>query len=91
MIPIGRTLKGFHNMKAGNSRSIQDGTTRSGLKFVSAVNPGVPNRIRHSSVLRKLSPENIYVAINPSDAGNLGIQPNELVFVESQRGRVRAK
>lgn len=48
-------------------------------------------RTKKSAVLRKLSPENIYVVINPSDASSLGIQTNELVFVESQRGRIRAK
>ena len=48
-------------------------------------------RTKKSAVLRKLSSENIYVSINPVDANSLGIRPNELVFVQSQRGRIRAK
>ena len=48
-------------------------------------------RTHKSAVLRKLYPESIYVEISPADARELGIAPNEWVFVESQRGSVRAK
>ncbi len=48
-------------------------------------------RTRQSAVLRKLSPGELFVEINPADARELAIRPNERVFVESQRGRVRAK
>jgi assimilatory nitrate reductase catalytic subunit len=47
-------------------------------------------RTRQSAVLRKLYPERIFIEIHPRDAGDLSIQPNESVIVESQRGRVRA-
>jgi assimilatory nitrate reductase catalytic subunit len=48
-------------------------------------------RTQKSAVLRKLYPQSIYVEINPADARELGITPNEWVLVESQRGSVRAK
>jgi assimilatory nitrate reductase catalytic subunit len=32
-----------------------------------------------------------FVEINPADAHHLGIAPNTMVTVESQRGRLRAK
>ena len=48
-------------------------------------------RTSKSAVLRKLYPPNIYVEINPTDARQAGIGPNQWVFVESQRGSVRAK
>lgn len=48
-------------------------------------------RTRQSAVLRKLYPEKLYVEMNPYDAAHLGIQPNEEVLVESQRGHVRAR
>lgn len=48
-------------------------------------------RTSKSDVLRKLYPHRMYVEINPSDARSLGIAPNELVCVESQRGRVTAQ
>jgi assimilatory nitrate reductase catalytic subunit len=47
-------------------------------------------RTSKSGVLRKLYPENLYVEINPADARQLGVGPNEWVRVESQRGSVRA-
>ncbi len=48
-------------------------------------------RTKKSSVLRKLYPQNIYVEINPADANDLNIHPNQWVTVESQRGRIKAK
>lgn len=48
-------------------------------------------RTQKSSVLRKLSPQNAYVELNPTDARNLKIAQNEQVVVESQRGSVPAR
>lgn len=48
-------------------------------------------RTSKSEVLRKLYPQRLYVEINPNDARSLGIAPNEIVSVESQRGRVTAQ
>ena len=48
-------------------------------------------RTKKSAVLRKLYPETIYVEINPADARQQSIQPNQWVTVESQRGRIKAK
>jgi assimilatory nitrate reductase catalytic subunit len=48
-------------------------------------------RTKKSAVLRKLSPTELYVEINPADARRLGIKPNQRVVVESQRGQLVAK
>jgi assimilatory nitrate reductase catalytic subunit len=48
-------------------------------------------RTRKSAVLRKLSPEQLYVEINTSDAREMRIRPGESVIVESQRGEVTAR
>ncbi len=48
-------------------------------------------RTGKSEVLRKLYPQQLYVEINPNDARTLGIRPNEMVSVESQRARVTAQ
>jgi assimilatory nitrate reductase catalytic subunit len=48
-------------------------------------------RTQKSAVLRKLSPQNAYVEINPADARRLGIGQNEPVIVESQRGSLPAR
>ncbi len=48
-------------------------------------------RTSNSAVLRKLYPEKAYVEVNPLDADAIGIQSDENVIVESQRGRVVAK
>jgi assimilatory nitrate reductase catalytic subunit len=48
-------------------------------------------RTGKSAVLRKLSPESIYVEINPGDATRFGIQPQDWVSVESQRGEIKAR
>jgi assimilatory nitrate reductase catalytic subunit len=45
-------------------------------------------RTAKSAVLRQLYPEKIYVEINPQDANALGIRPNQIVVVESRRGRL---
>ena len=47
-------------------------------------------RTSKSAVLRKLYPEEPFVEINPADARELGIRPNQKVVVESQRGRMTA-
>jgi assimilatory nitrate reductase catalytic subunit len=48
-------------------------------------------RTRKSAVLRKLSPEQLYVEINTTDAREMHIRPGETVIVESQRGEVTAR
>jgi assimilatory nitrate reductase catalytic subunit len=48
-------------------------------------------RTSKSDVLRKLYPQRVYVEINPADARPLGIGPNDMVSIESQRGRVTAR
>jgi predicted molibdopterin-dependent oxidoreductase YjgC len=48
-------------------------------------------RTSKSGVLRRLAPADLYVEINPTDAGALGIQPGEWVTVSSQRGSIRAR
>ncbi len=48
-------------------------------------------RTAKSAVLGQLSPQAVYVEINPEDARRDGIRPNQEVVVESQRGRLRAK
>jgi len=48
-------------------------------------------RTAKSAVLRQLAPKEIYVEINPQDARREGIRPSQLVLVESQRGRLKAK
>ena len=48
-------------------------------------------RTGKSAVLNKLSPESVYVEINPDDAGRFGIRPQDWVVVESQRGQIRAR
>lgn len=48
-------------------------------------------RTSKSAVLRQLYPAEIYVEINPTDARQLGIKPEQRVVVESQRGSLVAK
>jgi assimilatory nitrate reductase catalytic subunit len=48
-------------------------------------------RTAKSAVLRKLSPEDVYVEINAEDARRLGIRPNQQVSVASRRGKIRAR
>ncbi len=47
-------------------------------------------RTSKSAVLRKLYPEHPFVELNPADARDLGVRPNEWVTVQSQRGELRA-
>ncbi len=48
-------------------------------------------RTRQSPVLKKLYPEKAFVEINPRDAAELGVGPDQMVIVESQRSRIRAR
>jgi anaerobic selenocysteine-containing dehydrogenase len=48
-------------------------------------------RTSKSAVLRKLYPSDVYVEINPTDARQAKIKPNERVVVQSQRGKIIAK
>lgn len=47
-------------------------------------------RTSRSSVLKKLYPPGLYVEISPADARSRGIRPQDVVIVQTQRGRVRA-
>jgi assimilatory nitrate reductase catalytic subunit len=47
-------------------------------------------RTAKSAVLRKLYPQEIFVEINPADAGRLGIRQKETVVIESARGQIQA-
>ena len=48
-------------------------------------------RTKKSDVLTKLYPNDIYVEVNTRDARKLGIQSNEWIFVESPRGKIKAR
>ena len=48
-------------------------------------------RTKKSAVLRKLYPEQAYVEINPADARQFNIRPNDRVLIQSQRGEVHAR
>ncbi len=48
-------------------------------------------RTRCSEVLNRLSPSELHVEISPRDAKAMGIQPDELVNVVSQRASVQAR
>ncbi len=48
-------------------------------------------RTAKSEVLKRLYSEDIYVEINPKDARDLHIVPNQWIFVESRRGKVKAR
>ncbi len=48
-------------------------------------------RTAKSPVLRQLAPESLFLEINPTDARQLGLQPNEWVSVSSPRGTLRAR
>ena len=47
-------------------------------------------RTSQSAVLRKLYPKHAFVEVNPHDARQQGIDHNETIVVESQRGRMTA-
>ncbi len=48
-------------------------------------------RTGKSPVLKQLYPADLYVEINPEDARKSHIRPSQMVIVESQRGKVRAR
>ncbi|HVU04611.1 MAG TPA: nitrate reductase [Polyangiaceae bacterium] len=48
-------------------------------------------RTKRSAVLNKLAPSELYVEVSARDARSLGIQPNEVVKVESQRAAIQAR
>jgi anaerobic selenocysteine-containing dehydrogenase len=48
-------------------------------------------RTKRSAVLMRLAPTELYVEVSTTDAKALGIEPNELVRVSSQRGTVHAR
>ncbi len=48
-------------------------------------------RTAQSPVLRKLYPRELYVEVHPDDARRAGVQANQYVIVESQRGKVKAR
>ncbi len=47
-------------------------------------------RTGKSAVLKTMYPQRLYVEINPHDARQAGVKPNQRVVVESQRGRIKA-
>ncbi len=48
-------------------------------------------RTKRSVVLSRLAPSELYVELSTTDAKALGIDPDELVAVSSQRGTIRAR
>jgi anaerobic selenocysteine-containing dehydrogenase len=48
-------------------------------------------RTSKSAVLRRLSPQEIYVEVNPADAAALGMLPNEWINVVSRRATIAAR
>jgi assimilatory nitrate reductase catalytic subunit len=48
-------------------------------------------RTAKSDILRKLSPQDPYIEINPFDARSLGLRPGQWVVVESPRGQARVR
>jgi assimilatory nitrate reductase catalytic subunit len=48
-------------------------------------------RTAKSDVLRRLYSEEPYVEVNPKDARELGILPNQWITIESRRGKMKAK
>jgi assimilatory nitrate reductase catalytic subunit len=48
-------------------------------------------RTAKSAVLRKLYPGELYVEINPQDAGRLGVRTGDMLRIASQRGELRAR
>ncbi len=48
-------------------------------------------RTGKSAILRQLYPENIYMEINPEDAGRLNIEQDQWVYVSTRRGQARVK
>ena len=48
-------------------------------------------RTGKSALLRKMSPEDVYVEMNPADACRLNIHSGEWIFVSTRRGQVKAR
>lgn len=48
-------------------------------------------RTSKSEVLKRLYSEDIYVEINPRDARELNVVPNQWITIESRRGKVKAR
>jgi assimilatory nitrate reductase catalytic subunit len=48
-------------------------------------------RTKRSPVLRRLSPRELHVEVNPADARKLGIAPHSWVLVGSRRAEIRAR
>ena len=48
-------------------------------------------RTSKSAVLRRLYPQHQYVEMHPDDARSIGIRPQQSVFVESVRGKLKAR
>ncbi len=48
-------------------------------------------RTKRSAVLRKLAPAELYVEVNPKDARQLNIKPNDMVKISSPRGTITAR
>jgi assimilatory nitrate reductase catalytic subunit len=48
-------------------------------------------RTKRSAVLRRLAPSELYVELSTSDARALGIRPNQMVSVSSQRATIQAR
>jgi predicted molibdopterin-dependent oxidoreductase YjgC len=48
-------------------------------------------RTAKSAILRQLYPENVYVEVNPADAGDLNLASGDFVRVSSRRGSLKAK
>lgn len=48
-------------------------------------------RTKRSAVLRRLDPAELYVEVNPKDARQLNVRPNDMVEVSSPRGSITAR
>lgn len=48
-------------------------------------------RTKRSAVLRRLGPAELYVEVNPKDARQLNVRPNDMVKVSSPRGSITAR
>jgi assimilatory nitrate reductase catalytic subunit len=48
-------------------------------------------RTDKAEILKRMSPEDVYIEINPLDAENINIMPDEWVIVSSKRGEIKAK
>ena len=48
-------------------------------------------RTAKSKILRNMYPQSIYVEINPVDATDLNIAPDQMVWVSTRRGKIKAR